>query len=118
MLSAYNTQINVKNCVFKNDEIYDDALNAKYSKINIVNSKFVNIFSDAVDIDFSEGELENNSFINIGGDAIDIMTSSVVIKGNKVSGARDKGISVGEMSSNVFVFNNVRLFGEVIVRFA
>ncbi len=107
MLSAYNADVSIDHCVFRNNKIMDDAFNAKYSLVNITNSEFSNIFSDAIDLDISEGSIEQNTFVDINGDAIDLMTSSPLVKNNDITNAGDKGISVGEMSNPVIINNTI-----------
>lgn len=107
MLSAYNTQVTINNCIFRDNKIEDDTFNAKYSRVEIRNSEFSNTFSDAFDTDISEGIIEQNTFINVGGDAIDIMTSTPSIKDNYIINAGDKGISIGEMSTPIIINNTI-----------
>ncbi|MBI4140697.1 right-handed parallel beta-helix repeat-containing protein [Candidatus Woesearchaeota archaeon] len=107
MLSAYNTEITINNCIFKNNKKEDDTFNAKHSQVKITNSTFTNTFSDAIDFDFTTGTIENNKFDNINGDAIDLMTSTPTIKNNHITGAADKGISIGEKSNPTITNNKI-----------
>lgn len=90
----------------------EDGLNIKYGTVSVRNNVFFRTASDALDCDSCSGVIEGNRFEtigtganthsgigNIGGDAIDISFSDVLIKGNTIIGATDKGISVGERSS-------------------
>lgn len=106
MVSAYNTELSMKNCILRYSRGGDDAFNAKNSNIHIDGCKFSNVFSDAVDFDYSEGTIENCYFYKSGNDAIDLMTSNPLIKGNLMEGNGDKGVSVGE-EANPVIFNNV-----------
>jgi parallel beta-helix repeat protein len=114
MLSAYNTEITVDHCILRNNKDYDDAFNAKYSNVKIINSKFSNIFSDAIDLDISEGSIEENTFVDINGDAIDLMTSTPLVKNNDIRNASDKGISVGEMSNPLIINNTIAVSNTAI----
>lgn len=89
----------------------EDGLNIKYAAVSVRNTVFSQTASDAFDCDACSGVVENNRFEtigtganlhtgigNIGGDAIDISFSDVLIKGNVIIGAADKGMSIGERS--------------------
>lgn len=109
MLSAHNTDITIDHCLFKNNKLKDDALNIKLSHAIVTNSTFTNIFSDAIDLDLiKEGIIANNIFVTTGGDALDLMTSAPFVFNNSITGARDKGISIGEMSSPFVLYNTIR----------
>jgi hypothetical protein len=86
-----------------NVNIYDmkceDALNFISSKIIIEKLKISNSKFDAIDLDFSEGELKNVSILNSGNDAIDLSFSQITSNLLAIKNAKDKGISVGEMSN-------------------
>lgn len=83
----------------------DDTFHALHAEVTLTNSRFIRANSDAVDFDISSGEIRDNVFEGVGGDAIDLMTSTPRVIGNRVTGALDKGISIGEASAP-FVFAN------------
>ena len=80
----------------------EDSLNVIGSTLILENSYFSGSFSDALDLDFVKAKIENVYFENVGNDAIDISGSEVKAKNIFISGAQDKGISVGE-KSNLFL---------------
>ncbi|HIH10112.1 MAG TPA: hypothetical protein HA254_05600 [Candidatus Diapherotrites archaeon] len=100
MISIYNGNAVIDHSVFSDNRNYDDLLNAKRGSIRIRNSQFFNSFSDAIDLDIVEhGEISSSIFRNLGGDAIDLSTTNPLIFDVNISGAGDKGISIGEKSS-------------------
>ncbi|MFK8029880.1 MAG: CotH kinase family protein [Gammaproteobacteria bacterium] len=76
----------------------EDALNIVRSEFEIKDSVFDGNKSDAFDSDFSRGTITNTRFLATGNDAIDTSGSTVEIRDIVVSGAGDKGVSVGEAS--------------------
>lgn len=103
----------------------EDGLNVKYAALAVRNNVFSHTASDALDCDSCSGVIEGNRFEtvgtganahkgfgNTGGDAIDISFSNLIIRGNTIIGATDKGISIGERSfpvveKNVIVKNSI-----------
>lgn len=88
----------------------DDALNVKHGNVEINNNHFENTYSDAIDIDAATGEILDNSFENIGvskdlGDAIDTSFANVLIRGNRITNASDKCLSLGEDSKPQVIDN-------------
>ena len=57
-----------------------------------------NALSDAIDIDISRVTIEGGVIERSGNDAIDLMSSDAVIRGIRLVGNGDKGVSVGEGS--------------------
>jgi spore coat protein CotH len=107
MLSAYKSDIEIKNSKFVNSQA-DDAVNVKHAQANISDSIFESTTADAIDFDFiSIGSIINNQFNSAGNDAIDLSGSSVLIEGNFIGEAGDKGISAGEKSVGTVIYNNV-----------
>lgn len=105
-LSAHNSEIHITDSQFYDDSD-DDMVNIKYGiNSTIVNSRFSEAVGDAIDLDAPNHFLiEGNRFSKIGldktlgGDGIDIsMARDTTISKNKISGASDKCISVGENS--------------------
>ncbi len=76
----------------------EDALNIVRSKFEIKDSLFSANKSDAFDSDFSRGTVSNTRFLATGNDAIDTSGSKIEIRDILISGAGDKGVSVGEAS--------------------
>ena len=104
-LNVYNSSINIENSIFSSN-LGDDAINFKYSKSKVKNSKFLRNNFDAIDADFSHITIENSFFEDNGNDAIDLGTSIGLINNNEIIASGDKGISLGE-ESFAFVENNI-----------
>jgi len=96
--TAYESDINVENVVFESNHS-EDAFNFVRSKVNLKNSKFIDIKSDAVDFDFCEANISNLIFTNIGNDGLDFSGSKAKANNIRMSLVGDKGISVGEKSN-------------------
>ena len=108
MFSLHNTEnIEIKNCIFKNNHFYDDTVHVVYSKkISFNNIIFDNAFGDALDVDISQDvQITDSEFTNSKNDGIDLMQSTSTIRNNFISNSKDKGISVGE-GSNVHIEKN------------
>jgi len=110
MLSAYYSDLEVSNSIFRNASIDkgDDSINAKYGTAKVKNSWFESNHSDSIDFDFvkERSVIEGNYFLNSGNDGVDISGTKMVIRGNVFMKSGDKGISVGE-KSNATILNNV-----------
>ena len=87
----------------------EDALNVKYSKIEMTDNHFRGGASDAVDYDFVEGLDLRTVVEDFGNDGIDASGSKLRIEGARIRDARDKGVSIGEASTPVIV--DVRVSG-------
>ena len=96
-VTLYESDINIKNCEFKNNKC-EDALNIVRSDFFVTNCTFSGIFSDAFDSDFCTGKLEKTNFTDIGNDAIDFSTSVIDILNCNINDAKDKAVSGGEAS--------------------
>ncbi len=108
MFSIHDTEnIEIKNCIFKNNYFYDDIVHVVYSKkISFNNIIFDNAFGDALDVDISQDvQIIDSEFTNSNNDGIDLMQSTSVIRNNFIANSKDKGISVGE-GSNVHIEKN------------
>lgn len=88
----------------------DDGLHAASSRVHIDNSTFRNNSSDAVDFDYmNDSQIVNSVFYNNGkegsnGDAIDLSGSHrILIENDQLLNFGDKGVSVGEQCSDIFV---------------
>ena len=94
-----SSNIVFNNCLFTNNQIGDDMINAvRCNDIIISDCSFENIVSDALDSDFSDIEIENCKFILVGNDAIDGSKSNIKITRSYFDKIADKAISVGEES--------------------
>lgn len=104
MLAFHNSDVTITHSAFSHSSD-DDAINTKSSLTHITHSIITNSFSDGIDIDYAKegSEISSNMFSDIGtdgnGDAIDLSWSAISIRGNKVKGCNDKGVSVGERST-------------------
>jgi len=96
-VTFYESPVNAAYCRFL-DAKAEDSLNIIRSKFRIKNSTFENSASDALDVDFSNGEIIGSLFNDSANDAIDVSGSLVAIKGVRIKGSGDKGISAGEGS--------------------
>ena len=105
-ITFYDSKIDVKNSVFKENLYGDDLVNTYKSKFNFTDTNFLNSKADALDSDFSEGVLKNCEFVNSGNDAIDTSGSTVEIINVNVINSSDKGISSGE-NSNINITNSL-----------
>jgi hypothetical protein len=98
-VTLYNSNVEIENCNFLQNQTGDDYLNIINSNFLITKTNFLNVFADAFDSDFSEGEILNSNFINCGNDAIDFSGSRVKAKNIIMDKIGDKAISAGEMTS-------------------
>jgi hypothetical protein len=113
MLSIHDVKgVQIRDCTFKNNTIFDDMVHAVYSNIVFLRTTFDNAYLDALDLDFSEAIIVDSSFKNSGNDAIDLMGTQAKVLGSNIRKSGDKGISVGE-ASHLMVFNS-NLDGNVI----
>ncbi|KKW29933.1 MAG: hypothetical protein A3K06_00985 [Candidatus Doudnabacteria bacterium RIFCSPHIGHO2_01_52_17] len=107
MLSSYHSDILVESSQFSGAQ-GDDAINVKSAEATIIRNRFVNNSSDAVDLDFVKtGEVAANEFVRNGNDGVDLSGSSVLVRDNYFEGSGDKGVSIGELSVNPKIYNNV-----------
>lgn len=104
MINFFYSDVDIINSEIANANI-EDAINIKYSKYNIRNSKIYNNKSDGFDGDWSDGIILNSSFNNNNNDGIDISGSNVKIIEADMSYNGDKSLSVGE-DSNVTIENS------------
>lgn len=98
-VTLYNSNVEIENCNFLQNQRGDDYLNIIKSNFLITKTNFLNVFADAFDSDFSEGKILNSNFINCGNDAIDFSGSRVKAKNIIMDKIGDKAISAGEMTS-------------------
>ncbi len=98
-ITFYESDVNIRNCLFNNNIIGDDYLNIVRSYFSITDSDFTNVNADAFDSDFSTGFMKNVVFENIGNDGIDVSGTKLEIYNLTMTKVSDKGISAGEKSN-------------------
>lgn len=109
MVSVHGTRgVRFEHCTFAANLRSDDALNAVHSEVDVLDSHFHDTNADAVDYDYGSGVIGGNLFERIGNDAIDLMTSAPRIVGNRMEGASDKAVSVGQASDPLIFGNDMR----------
>jgi hypothetical protein len=98
-ITLYESDITIKNTVFKSNRSGDDSLNIIRSKVAISDTQFLDARADALDLDFVTGKIERATFTQSGNDALDVSGSTLHLSNITVDQAGDKGISVGEKST-------------------
>lgn len=96
-ITFYKADVLFEACVFRSNRS-EDFVNVIRADFSLEDCLFTNVSSDAFDGDFCGGQIANVAFVDIGNDALDVSGSSIEVFGMSVSGAGDKGISVGENS--------------------
>lgn len=93
--------ISIENSQFMNNSS-EDALNLNQVKGVLRGVEISNTKSDGLDADFSDVKLINSRFVNIGSqtgaDAIDISRTILYAEGVEITKVTDKAISIGEAS--------------------
>jgi len=93
--------ISIENSQFMNNSS-EDALNLNQVSGILRGVEISNTKSDGLDADFSDVKIINSRFVNIGSqtgaDAIDISRTILSAEGLEIANATDKGISIGEAS--------------------
>jgi hypothetical protein len=97
-ITFYESPVEIDGCQFSDNKAGDDMLNIVRSEFEIKNSLFEHILSDALDVDFGKGTIIHSSFVDCGNDGVDFSGSVVDVTECFVTGAGDKGVSVGENS--------------------
>ncbi len=99
-LSVYHQDLVLIHTILRRSHA-DDSLNAKYAKVTIRHSAFLDSAADAVDLDWVEGSISHSLFAGMGpeGDGVDVSGSRVVLEESVISDAQDKCLSVGERST-------------------
>lgn len=111
-LSLYHTDVDIRNSVLANGHS-DDGINIKYGKIMVDNCLFINSFGDKFDGDYVEGVIKNSRFIeddpnsDDNGDGLDFSGSKVIVKNNLFNGSKDKGVSIGEDTKPIVLYDNI-----------
>lgn len=102
-LTFYNSPVTITDSSFRDNVWGDDYLNIVRSPLTLSRLTFFNTVADAIDIDASTGQISNLQLSNCGvgdgnGDCLDLSGSELELEQILISGAGDKGISVGEAS--------------------
>ena len=97
VVTFYESNVEINQVKFANNHS-EDYLNIIRSKFVIRNCRFLNSFGDALDVDFGEGKISDSRFESCGNDCLDFAGSKAEIQNSIISGAGDKGMSVGEKS--------------------
>lgn len=99
--------VSFEGCEFSDNVRCDDAINAVNADVDLLGCAFRDTAADAVDYDFSTGLIRGCSFERVGNDGVDLMSCGPTIADNRLRGAGDKGISVGEESFPLIYRNDV-----------
>ena len=110
-VTFYESDVSIDQCVFTRAHC-EDGLNLVRSEFTLRNSLISDTFSDGLDTDFSKGEISHTRFLRTGNDGMDFSGSVIRVLDCEVSGAGDKGISVGEQST--VRANGIRITSSVI----
>ena len=97
VVTFYESNVEINHVTFANNHS-EDYLNIIRSKFEIRNCRFLNSSGDALDVDFGEGTISDSRFESCGNDCLDFAGSKAEIRNSAISGAGDKGISIGEKS--------------------
>ena len=89
------------------DSAADDAINLKYSEVDVRENLFAGSVDDAFDCDFCTGEVVANRMERSGGDGLDFSGSNVRVVENTIVECGDKGLSIGERTTAVLENNDV-----------
>lgn len=96
-ITFYEAAVIFKNCQFLQNHC-EDYLNIFRSNFQLIQCKFEKSYGDAFDGDFVKGKIEECNFNNSSNDAMDISGSHITVLLTTISGAGDKGLSIGEKS--------------------
>jgi CotH kinase protein len=96
-VTFYESDVRIDHCAFRASRS-EDALNVVRSDFDLDTTLFEATASDAFDADFCAGRIASCSFVGCGNDAIDVSGTYLEVEGSSVSGAGDKGLSIGESS--------------------
>lgn len=96
-VTFYEAEAKILHCQFIRNR-GEDALNLIRCDFLVKFCLFDGAFSDSLDSDFCKGQIVQSVFLNSGNDAVDFSQSDIVLRGLRIVGAGDKGISAGEMS--------------------
>jgi len=96
-VTFYESPVEISHCEFANSRS-EDALNIVRTEFIVRDSRFTFSSFDALDADFTRGQIINSFFAESGNDAIDVSGSIVELEDILIRAAGDKGLSVGENS--------------------
>lgn len=74
----------------------EDAINLKYSEVDVAEVEIRGARDDAFDCDFCSGTLARVRIRDVGGDGLDFSGSDLRLEETAISGCGDKGVSIGE----------------------
>ena len=115
MMSLYRVgDVRIENSVFTNAEA-DDALNVKYSRVEIASSRFSDNSADSIDGDFVTGTITDSIFERSGNDGVDLSGSDVLIANNVMIDIGDKCASIGEATTADVRDNRLERCGSGVV---
>lgn len=97
MVCVHSTHdVRFSNCTFGENVRCDDAINAVYAGLDLLNCTIDGANADAIDYDASWGRISGCTITNSGNDGIDLMSCGPLIEDCLIEGSFDKGISIGE----------------------
>lgn len=105
-VTFYESDIKMHHCYFL-DAKCEDALNIIRSDVNMDYCRIVDASYDGLDLDFCAGYLEHCLFENSGNDGLDLSGSKLRLGSIEITGAGDKGLSVGEQSTITFTSGTI-----------
>lgn len=110
-LSIYHVDnIKIKNSNIHNNNA-DDGMNIKYSNDILINNCYIHDnFADQIDLDYCKGYVMNTLFEDSNGDdngdGLDLSGSKIRISNCYFNNFSDKGISIGERTDAIVMFNS------------
>lgn len=110
MVSIYYSDADIR-AVAVSRSFSDDGLNLKYADATVTGSVFQSNSADGLDADYSSGVIRNSVFTNNGNDGIDLSGSEILVQNNRITGSKDKCISIGENTPEMAVLFNNLLIG-------
>lgn len=96
-ITFYESPVVISDSRFVNSRS-EDALNLVRSEFTIIGTVFSGSAADAIDADFTKGDIIDSTFTANGNDAVDISGSVLKMRNVSITGGGDKGLSAGEGS--------------------
>ncbi len=99
----YHDQVSICDSSFSSNHA-DDGVNIKSAHVIVDRCTFRDNDSDQLDLDICDGQISDSEFTvsaaghGQDGDGVDLSMSSIILVNCRLSGLRDKGVSVGEQS--------------------
>jgi len=106
-VNFYQSNVVISNSTFSHNYNNDDYINIVDSQFSIHDVVVSDSFSDSIDIDFGIGDISNLKINSSGNDALDFSESYVKMKIIKITGSKDKALSIGEGST--VELNNIHI---------